>query len=102
MTVTRKNYSGSISTVDPTFVSFIDRYCQKLFGNLVAKSINGRELTATELGSYFCSYAELFEHETRLPDAVNILQASTDANNIIATNSAMKGYKESMKSRVVE
>ena len=90
LTVTRKNYSGSISTADPTFVSFIDRYCQKVFGNLVAKSINGRELTATELGSYFCSYAKLFEHETRLPDAVNILQASTDANNIIATNSAMK------------
>lgn len=67
--VTEKKYEGCVKVVDPTFKSFMDRYCHLVFGvgrqrsasdeagdesghNLTPKSIHGRELTASELSAY--------------------------------------------------
>jgi atlastin len=96
--VTKKTYGGEINTIDTTFVGFMDRYCSKVFENLVAKSINGRELTAMELGAYLRNYAKMFETGATFPEAATMLEATSNANNTNALNLTIKKYKEEMDS----
>ena len=110
--VTRKKYTGDVAEMDPTFLAFLDRYCQRVFGcghissgeprsghtnNLVPKAINGRELTAAELGAYIKSYANLFANgATHFPEASTLLEATSAANNSNATNLSIQHYKQKM------
>mmetsp|Transcript_12941 Transcript_12941/g.24309 ORF Transcript_12941/g.24309 Transcript_12941/m.24309 type:complete len:630 (-) Transcript_12941:1197-3086(-) len=94
--VTKKKYSGDVSSVDPTFKVFMDRYCKKVFGNLIAKSIHGRELTAMELGAYIHNYAKMFESGAHFPEAATMLEATASANNSNATSLSIRKYKEQM------
>lgn len=94
--VTKKKYSGDVSVVEPTFKSFMDRYCRKVFSNLIAKSIHGRELTAMELGAYIHNYAKMFESGAHFPEAATMLEATACANNANATNLSIRKYKEEM------
>lgn len=94
--VTKKKYTGDIKDVDSTFKALMDRYCNRVFENLVAKSIHGRELTAAELGAYIQNYAKMFESGAHFPEAATMLEATASANNSNATNLAMRKYKEEM------
>merc|ERR1712176_638704 len=43
--VTKKKYTGDVKLIDPTFLVFLDRYCQRVFGaNVIPKTILGREV----------------------------------------------------------
>ncbi len=94
--VTKKKYSGDVSVVDPTFKTFMDRYCERVFGNLIAKSIHGRELTSTELGAYIQNYAKMFESGAHFPEAATMLEATASANNSNATTLSIRKYKDDM------
>jgi atlastin len=94
--VTKKKYAGDASVVDPTFKAFMDRYCDRVFGNLIAKSIHGRELTSTELGAYIQNYAKMFESGAHFPEAATMLEATASANNSNATNLSIRKYKDQM------
>mmetsp|Transcript_20194 Transcript_20194/g.29737 ORF Transcript_20194/g.29737 Transcript_20194/m.29737 type:complete len:618 (+) Transcript_20194:325-2178(+) len=97
--VTKKKYSGDVQVIEPTFLSLLDRYCQRVFNegdNLDPKIINGRELTAVELGAYIKAYALLFESGAHFPTAATMLDATSKANNSNATNIAINKYKEEM------
>jgi len=97
--VTKKNYTGDVSVVDPTFLRLLDRYCERVFNrgdNLIPKAIRGRELTAAELGAYIKAYAEMFESGARFPEAATMLEATANANNSNATNLTVHEYKEKM------
>ena len=94
--VTKKTYEGNVSVVDPTFIAFLDRYCHRVFGNLIPKSIHGRELTSGELGTYIQSYAKMFESGANFPEAATMLEATANANNTNASNLSVRQYKDSM------
>lgn len=96
--VTNKKYEGSVKQIDETFLTFLNRYCKKVFdgNNLVPKSIHGRELTAAELGAYIKAYASMFESGAHFPEASTMLDATTYANNTNAINLSIKEYKEKM------
>lgn len=94
--VTKKKYSGDVKVVEPNFKAFMDRYCKRVFGNLVAKSIHGRELTALELGAYIQNYAQMFESGAHFPEAATMLEATSSANNSNATNLSIRKYKKEM------
>jgi len=96
--VTKKTYSGDVSQIDETFVKLLDRYCKKVFSldNLQAKSIQGRQVTAIELGSYIKAYAEMFASGASFPEASTMLEATAHANNINAVNLAISHYKDTM------
>ena len=94
--VTKKNYEGDVDSIDPTFKHFMDRYCERVFQHLVPKSIHGRELTATELGSYIRNYAKMFESGAHFPEAATMLEATSNANNTNAINLSVKKYKDEM------
>jgi len=94
--VTKKRYTGDVKCVEPTFLTFLDRYCRRVFSNPVAKSIHGRELTAKELGEYIKNYAKLFESGAHFPEASTMLEATANANNTNAFEISTKMYKETM------
>jgi atlastin len=96
--VTKKSYSGDVSQIDETFVKLVDRYCKRVFSveNLAPKSIQGREVTAVELGSYIKAYAEMFASGASFPEASTMLEATASANNTNAVNMAINQYKDTM------
>ena len=48
--------------MDETFLNLLDRYCRRVFSidNLKPKIIQGREVTAAELGAFIKAYAAMF------------------------------------------
>eukprot|EP00980_Cylindrotheca_fusiformis_P031089 scaffold25815_cov147-Cylindrotheca_fusiformis.AAC.1 len=96
--VTKKSYKGEVKQIDETFVKLLDRYCRRVFSpeNLEPKSIQGREVTAVELGSYIKAYAEMFASGASFPEASTMLEATSSANNTNAVNMAIAQYKETM------
>lgn len=97
--VTRPDYNGKIRIADPSFKRFINRYCERVFGNLVAKSINGCELNAVDLGEHIKAYARVFEAND-FPEPTTLLKAVASANNINASHKSINHYKDSMDKKV--
>jgi len=98
MAVIKKNFKGEVSKMDDTFLNLLDRYCRRVFSveNLKPKVIQGREVTAAELGSFIKAYAEMFASGASFPEAATMLEATAAANNSNAVNLAVSMYKDPM------
>ncbi len=98
MAVIKKNFKGEVAKMDETFLNLLDRYCRRVFSvdNLTPKVIQGREVTAAELGSFIKAYAEMFASGASFPEASTMLEATATANNSNAVNLAIKKYKDYM------
>jgi len=96
--VTKKSFKGEVSKMDETFLNLLDRYCRRVFSvdNLEPKVIQGREVTAAELGSFIKAYAEMFASGASFPEASTMLEATATANNSNAVNLAVNEYKDYM------
>mmetsp|Transcript_18772 Transcript_18772/g.31630 ORF Transcript_18772/g.31630 Transcript_18772/m.31630 type:complete len:385 (+) Transcript_18772:1441-2595(+) len=96
--VTKKNYDGSISKIDPFFRALVNRYVRYVFDErLQAKEINGRRLTGKELQTYFEVYVKMFQAgQKSFPKAMTMLDATAEANNRNAYDLALKEYKQGM------
>jgi atlastin len=96
--VTKKKFTGDVDSIEPQFLNLLDRYCARVFDpvNLKPKVIHGRELTATELGTYIQTYADLFASGAKFPTAATLLEATASANNTNAVYMAVAKYKETM------
>ena len=102
LAVTSWDYDGDTAAIDPLFKGLADRYCDKMCRNVVAKNINGRDLTASELGEHIAAYAKLFENQGNnyFPQPTTLLAAMVEANNINASRRAIYRYKELMDEHV--
>ena len=98
MAVIKKNFKGEVSKMDETFLNLLDRYCRRVFSvdNLQPKVIQGKEVTAAELGSFIRAYAEMFASGASFPEASTMLEATATANNSNAVNLAVNQYKDYM------
>mmetsp|Transcript_116925 Transcript_116925/g.239233 ORF Transcript_116925/g.239233 Transcript_116925/m.239233 type:complete len:584 (-) Transcript_116925:1608-3359(-) len=98
MAVIKKNFKGEVTKIDETFLNLLDRYCQRVFSakNLAPKVIQGREVTAAELGSFIKAYAEMFASGASFPEASTMLEATSSANNSNAVSLAVGEYKDYM------
>ena len=98
MAVIKKNFQGEVAKMDETFLNLLDRYCKRVFSvdNLTPKVIQGREVTAAELGSYIKVYAEMFASGASFPEAATMLEATASANNSNAVNLAFTMYRDCM------
>jgi len=98
MAVIKKNFGGEVSKMDETFLNLLDRYCRRVFSvdNLKPKVIQGREVTAAELGSFIKAYAQMFASGASFPEASTMLEATASANNTNALNLAISDYKDCM------
>jgi len=98
MAVIKKNFKGEVAKMDETFLNLLDRYCRRVFSvdNLTPKVIQGREVTAAELGSFIKAYAEMFASGASFPEASTMLEATATANNSNAIHLAVSKYKDYM------
>ncbi len=98
MAVIKKNFKGEVAKMDDTFLNLLDRYCRRVFSidNLTPKVIQGREVTAAELGSFIKAYAEMFASGASFPEASTMLEATATANNSNAVHLAVSKYKDYM------
>jgi len=104
--VIKNKYEGEVSSIDPLFMSLLDRYCHRVFSTLRGdgavprlqpKMVRGRELSAVELGAYIKSYAQMFEQiGANFPKAETLLEATSKANNANAINLSTDTYNELM------
>ncbi|GMI40169.1 hypothetical protein TrCOL_g2096 [Triparma columacea] len=95
--VTRKNFDGDPSKVDPTFLALLDRYVRRVFSaELSPKTIHGRTLTSSQLGSYIKAYASIFAGGSEFPEPTTLLKATASANNVNAKMVAVGKYKTEM------
>eukprot|EP00428_Durinskia_dybowskii_P063906 CAMPEP_0170381498 /NCGR_PEP_ID=MMETSP0117_2-20130122/14444_1 /TAXON_ID=400756 /ORGANISM="Durinskia baltica, Strain CSIRO CS-38" /LENGTH=654 /DNA_ID=CAMNT_0010637079 /DNA_START=66 /DNA_END=2030 /DNA_ORIENTATION=- len=97
--VTKKNYDGSISKIDPFFRALVNQYVRILFDTeLEAKVINGRKLSGRELQTYFEVYVKMFQAgQKSFPKAMTMLDATAEANNRNAYDLALSYYKTKME-----
>jgi atlastin len=98
MAVIKKSFSGDVKKIEADFMNLLDRYCKRVFSveNLKPKRIQGRDVTAVELGSYIKAYADMFASGASFPEASTMLEATAAANNTNAVNMAINEYKEFM------
>jgi atlastin len=98
MQVVKKKFDGDVKAMDEDFLHLLDRYCQRVFNmdNLEPKSIQGRQVTAVELGAYIKAYAEMFASGAKFPEASTMLEATASANNTNAVHLALTQYKDTM------
>ena len=95
--VTKRSYKGEVDKIEAHFLELLGRYCPRVFDNLAAKVIHGRELTGKELTVYIEKYAEMFASGASFPEASTMLEATASANNTNAANAAIKNYEEHME-----
>mmetsp|Transcript_11734 Transcript_11734/g.14589 ORF Transcript_11734/g.14589 Transcript_11734/m.14589 type:complete len:558 (-) Transcript_11734:221-1894(-) len=96
--VTKKKYDGDVKGVDPVFLRLLDKYCHRVLdlGVMNPKKIHGREITSVELLSYIKAYANLFSDGAHFPEASTMLDATSHANNVNATEISVREYRDNM------
>lgn len=100
--VTKLAYKGEVDKIDPFFRGLLNRYVRTIFDESIQpKTVNGRDLTGYELGTFFRVYVELFtDGEKGFPKAMTMLEATSGANNRNAFDLALRGYKEAMAAHI--
>ncbi len=99
--VTKKNYDGTLASIDATFLSLIDAYARYVFEETLEPNlVMGRKVTAPELREHVIQYTNLFRDGAQFPEAKTLLEATAMANNCGAKSLSILMYKESMDSLV--
>lgn len=98
--VTKKNYDGKLSKIEPFFRALLNKYVRYIFEeDLRPKVINNREITGPELYTFFEVYVKMFQvGQKTFPKAMTMLEATAEANNRNAYDQAMAFYKANMDS----
>ena len=72
-------------------------YCERTFGSgLVSKKVDGRHIHGGELLHLIKAYVTTFHEATAFPEAKTLLAATSEANDRMAKDAALKSYKEEM------
>lgn len=100
--VTKKNYNGSIKSIEPFFLSLINQYVRFVFDQeLEAKRFSQHRINAYELKTFFEVYVKMFQAgEKNFPKAMTMLDATAEANNRNAYDLASQYYKNKMEELV--
>ena len=98
--ITRKNFNGSLSSLEPVFRRLVGLLARMVFDDaLEPKRVHMRQITATELMAYFEVYTDLFKNGNKsFPPALTMLDATAQANNRNAYDLAFAKYRECMDS----
>ncbi|XP_074599936.1 atlastin GTPase [Brevipalpus obovatus] len=95
---TNPNFDGRVSDIDPEFVQNMEQLMYQLLApdNIVVKQVSGRDLTGAQLLEYFIVYTAGFNGEN-IPEPTTMLEATAEANNLVALQRARNFYEGNMK-----
>lgn len=98
--VTKKNFNGSLSSLEPVFRRLVGLLARMVFDDMLEpKRVHMRRITASELMAYFEAYTALFKDGNKnFPPALTMLDATAQANNRNAYDLAFAKYRECMDS----
>lgn len=117
LNVQKRTFDGSLDKIEPFFLFLVNRFVRLIFDNeLEFKNINGRDVTAPDLLTYFKVYTAAFANcdddaegagaggesaggggrRPRFPRAMTMLDATAEANNRIAHQEGADHYKRTM------
>lgn len=96
--VTRRTFTGELAQVDPLFLWLVDALAREVFdAGLQPKRFHGREVGGPQLFTLFQVFVDTFRAAGKgFPRALTLLDASAEANNRSAVQSALELYETSM------
>uniref|UniRef100_A0A7S2D5P0 GB1/RHD3-type G domain-containing protein n=2 Tax=Octactis speculum TaxID=3111310 RepID=A0A7S2D5P0_9STRA len=95
--IQKSSYTGDIDKIEDDFRDMLTLYMNHIFNvDLKPKEIDGRALTASELGVFTKTYVDLFKDGASFPEAKTVLQATAEANNNNALSLAYKKFMAEM------
>ncbi|XP_077494157.1 atlastin-1-like isoform X4 [Amblyomma americanum] len=94
---TEQLFDGRLSSIDEEFKQQLENLVLSLLApeNLLAKTINGREISCQELMAYFQVYVHIFK-EGRVPEPESIFMATMSGTNLAAMQKALDLYISKM------
>ena len=92
-----EQYMGTVSEIRPEFTRLIAHYARRVFAvRLHAKMVGGRAVGAAELGRLFKAYTRAFQERSGFPEAKLLLDATAEANNASARDTAARAFDGAM------
>ncbi|KAL0964544.1 hypothetical protein UPYG_G00325430 [Umbra pygmaea] len=95
---TNPMFDGRLTDIDGDFKKALKQLVPLLLApeNLVEKKIGGANVTCRDLVEYFKAYIKIYQGE-ELPHPKSMLQATAEANNLLAVAGAKDTYRKSME-----
>jgi len=92
------NFKGSVSEMEEDFVNHLERFIPALLDvdKIPIKEIAGSQVTGSQLIEYFKVYFNTFK-DKEIPEPKSIMEATSEANNHIAVQSAKNLYLQEME-----
>jgi atlastin len=95
--VTNPRYDGQLEALDPLFRLLVDRLARHVFDQtLEPKRVQSRHISAPELLAFFDAYVKIFQEDGSMPQAMTMLDATSNANNRNAYDLSIGRYKNVM------
>ena len=93
-----EQYAGAVGDIRLEFARLVAYYARRVFAvRLRAKLVHGRAVDAAELGRLFAAYALAFQERAGFPEAKLLLEATAEAHNTGARESAARAYDDAME-----
>ena len=95
---TNPNFKGGIADMEPQFIEQLEEFVPSMISpnNLIIKKIGSSEVDGHSLFIYFTVYSNKFSGND-LPEPKTLLEATAEANNLIAVAKALNHYSEKME-----
>ena len=95
---TNPKFDGRLSDIDSTFIHNLAQFVPLLLApeNVIIKKISGNEVKCKELLGFFKAYIEIFKGD-EMPEPKNMLQATSEANNLASLAEAKDAYMSMME-----
>ena len=95
---TDPNFKGSINDMEEQFTQHLEEFVPLMLSpnNLIIKKIGGSEVNGYSLFLYFTVYSNKFSG-SELPEPKSLLEATAEANNLIAVATALNHYSTKME-----
>ncbi|KAF6213854.1 hypothetical protein GE061_011578 [Apolygus lucorum] len=90
-----KEFQGNLKSIDPNFVQNLGVLVPSILSpeKLIAKTINGQNVSVKELYVHLTKWIDLFNGPT-MPVPTSMFNATVEANNEAAKENALNWYKE--------
>lgn len=96
---TSPTFDGKLSEMDGLFKKYLQIFVPQQLApeNLIVKEINGNKVKAKDLVEYFKAYVLIYSGDS-LPEPKSMLEATAEANNLLAVAEAKDCYNVLMES----
>ena len=95
---TDPRFDGKLVDIDPNFLEHLAAFVPLILApeNILVKKISGNEVRCKEVLGFFKAYIDIFKGD-EMPEPKNMLQATSEANNLASLAEAKDAYMSMME-----